>query len=217
VAARDDTIIAVVTPTTERAAHGAYARGSRNCRAPMLEPSPDLADVAAALAGDASAYGRIVRRHQDHVARRMGRFTRDRGVVKELVHEVFVQAWFSLHRYRGDAPLDHWLQPIATRVGYRYWKAQAKRRTQPIEAASDAIAPSTADHGLLDLVDRLPPRDRLALTLLYVDGLSVAEAAEQAGWSQTMVKVQAFRARGKLKQLIVDHDLVPEGVRSESP
>jgi RNA polymerase sigma-70 factor, ECF subfamily len=40
------------------------------------------------------------------------------------------------------------------------------------------------------------------LTLLYLESHSVAEAAELAGWSQTMVKVQAYRARQKLRKLI---------------
>ena len=40
------------------------------------------------------------------------------------------------------------------------------------------------------------------LTLLYWDDCTVAEAAELAGWTQTMVKVQAHRARKKLKRLL---------------
>jgi len=53
-----------------------------------------------------------------------------------------------------------------------------------------------------DLLEGLLPRDRLVLTLLYWDGCSVAEAAELTGWTQTMVKVQAYRARKRLKRLI---------------
>jgi RNA polymerase sigma-70 factor (ECF subfamily) len=174
--------------------------------------SDDRADVAAAVAGDAAAYARLVRRHQSAIARRMARF--DRSAVEELTQEVFVQAYLSLDRYRGDAPLDHWLQRLATRVGYRHWQARAKRAHRPLSAAADVAAPPApvaVDHGALALLDQLPPRDRLVLTLLYVDGRSVAEAADLAGWSQTMVKVQAFRARAKLKRLLIEHGLAPEG------
>jgi DNA-directed RNA polymerase specialized sigma24 family protein len=92
--------------------------------------SDDRADVAAAVAGDAAAYARLVRRHQSAIARRMARF--DRSAVEELTQEVFVQAYLSLDRYRGDAPLDHWLQRLATRVGYRHWQARAKRAHRPL-------------------------------------------------------------------------------------
>jgi DNA-directed RNA polymerase specialized sigma24 family protein len=52
------------------------------------------------------------------------------------------------------------------------------------------------------------------LTLIYLDGCSVAEAAEQAGWSQTMTKVQAHRARKKLKKLL---ERVPHTQQSQMP
>ncbi len=46
----------------------------------------------------------------------------------------------------------------------------------------------------------LSPRDRLVLTLLYWEGFSVAEIANQTGWTKTMVKVQAHRARARLRK-----------------
>jgi RNA polymerase sigma-70 factor (ECF subfamily) len=49
---------------------------------------------------------------------------------------------------------------------------------------------------------QLPPRDRLVLTLVYLQGCTIDEAATLAGWTRTMTKVQAHRARGKLKKLL---------------
>ena len=54
------------------------------------------------------------------------------------------------------------------------------------------------------LLDRLPPRDRLVLLLVYVEGHNVDDAAKLAGWSKTMTKVQAFRARRKLRALFAE-------------
>ena len=44
------------------------------------------------------------------------------------------------------------------------------------------------------------------LTLMYLEELSIADVAERTGWSQTMVKVQAHRARKKLKRLLLASD-----------
>jgi RNA polymerase sigma-70 factor (ECF subfamily) len=44
----------------------------------------------------------------------------------------------------------------------------------------------------------------LVLTLFYLEGCAVAEIARLTGWSQTMVKVQAFRARNRLKKLLAE-------------
>ena len=174
----------------------------------------DLRDIRATLGGDGEAYGRIVRRHQNAIAQRMWRFTRDRGELAELVQEVFVQAYMGLKGFRGTAPLEHWLTRIATRVGYRFWKTRRRQadRTVPLQdwdalASEDgALGAVEAAELLHELLARLPPRDRLVLTLLYLEELSVAEAAERTGWSSTMVKVQAFRARKKLRALLEKAD-----------
>jgi len=167
-----------------------------------------LADVRAASGGDGDAYRRIVDRHQDTIARRMVRFTRDPQMLEELVHDVFVEAYFSLPRYRGEAPLEHWLQRIATRVGYRYWTRRGKESATSLDvrlhdppAESCEPARESADEVAV-VLERLAPRDRLVLTLLYLESRSVAEAADHAGWSESMVKVQAHRARKRFRRLL---------------
>ena len=170
-------------------------------------------DIDLAAGGDGAAYARIVGAYQQAVARRMMRFGRNRADVEELVQEVFVEAYFSLGGYRSEAPFEHWLQRIATRVGYRYWKRRQRERREvagrPIDleqvaAAGDERAIDAADAAelLRGVLDRLPPRDRLVITLLHVEGRSVEEAARLSGWSRTMVKVQAYRARAKLRRLL---------------
>ena len=175
----------------------------------------DWADIEATLAGDGTAYGRLVKKHQNELARRMWRFTRDRGELEELVQDVFVEAYTSLKGFRGEAPFVHWLNRIATRVGYRFWKVQKRQasRTVPLQdwdtlvdtdtdTDTNELEAAEAGERLHEMLAQLPPRDRLVLTLLYLEELSVAEAADRTGWSKTMVKVQAFRARKKLRALL---------------
>ena len=54
------------------------------------------------------------------------------------------------------------------------------------------------------LLAKLRPRDRLVLTLMYLEGLSMKEIAETTGWSVAMVKVQAHRARKRMRALSED-------------
>jgi RNA polymerase sigma-70 factor, ECF subfamily len=165
----------------------------------------DRCDILASLGGDGEAYRRIVQRHQQFVAGRMRRFARHRGTLEELVHDVFVEAYFALKSFRGEAPLEHWLARIATRVGYRYWKRRDRAmKTKALTEQAAARKDKAPLEGELEAVlAELSPRDRLVVTLLYLDERSVAEAAELTGWSRTMVKVQAYRARGKLRKLMV--------------
>jgi RNA polymerase sigma-70 factor, ECF subfamily len=174
-----------------------------------MQGEADRSDVAATLAGDADAYRRIVERHQQAIARRMRRFSPNPGTVEELVQDVFVEAYCSLSNFSAKAPFEHWLNRIATFVGYAFLKRQHKdRKRQNMELvlenqpATEKSNEREAAETLHKVLDKLSPRDRLVVTLMYLEDRSVAETAKLTGWSQPMVKVQAFRARAKLRKLM---------------
>ena len=141
----------------------------------------------------------------------MFRFSRDLTTHEILVQDVFVEAYLGLKTYRAKAPLENWLARIATRVGYQYWRQQARRKDTEAfsleewddvaQTASDSGDASQAAELLHKLLAKLPPRDRLVLTIRYLDQCGVEEAALRTGWSESMVKVQTFRAKSKLKKL----------------
>ena len=167
-------------------------------------------DVARARNGDGAAFRRIVEQHQREIGRLMWRFSRDPARHAELVQDVFVQAYMGLNGYRERGPFGHWLRKIAVRVGYAHWRREKKERHPPLnDSATALLAHDPEPHGAreaAEMVHRalaaLPPRDRLVLTLLHLEERSVAEIAEMTGWSRAMVKVQAWRARNKMKRLL---------------
>ncbi len=195
----------------------ALANDVRMAKTAEKESEIEETEINAALGGDQEAFARLVRMHQATIAKHLWRFTGDAQAHEELVHGTFVEAYFSLNTYRQQGRFVYWLKTIATRLAYRYWKEKQKQRQQQELTAPDVqnhefknwakldaaqMSSSEAADILHKLLEQLPPRDRLVLTLLYWDDCSVAEAAELAGWSQTMVKVQAHRARKKLKKLL---------------
>ena len=171
----------------------------------------ELEDVRLSRRGDSDAYTRLIKQHQPHVSRILWRFSRDRLVHEELVQDVFVEAYMSLGGYREKAPFGHWLSRIATRVGYRYWKQLARRQEterfslaewdQLPDKSPEDMDPAQAADLLHRLLGQLRPRDRLVLTLRYLEGCDVAETARRTGWTKSMVKVQSKRARKKLEKL----------------
>ena len=46
----------------------------------------------------------------------------------------------------------------------------------------------------------LSPEDRLALTMIDGDDATIKEVAEMTGWSESKVKVRAFRARRRVRE-----------------
>jgi RNA polymerase sigma-70 factor (ECF subfamily) len=52
------------------------------------------------------------------------------------------------------------------------------------------------------VLQRLTPEDQLVLTLIDGEDASVKDVAEMTGWSESKVKVQAFRARRRMREAV---------------
>ena len=118
--------------------------------------------------------------------------------------------------------MEGWLTRIATNTCLNILRA-AKRRTELTvsdltedennwldEKLSDVSNElhRSAERQLVaaDLADRLlealSPEDRMTLTLIDGEDASVKEVAEMTGWSESKVKVRAFRARKKAREVL---------------
>ena len=180
-------------------------------RAIAVPMAADLEDIRQSRNGDSEAYRRLIERYQRQIGQILWRFSRDRLIHEELVQDVFVEAYLSLDRYHGKAPFVHWLSRIATRVGYGYWKQKARQKKrenfsltewdQLPDDSVERVDPNLAAELMYKLLGQLPPRDRLVLTLRYLEECDVTETAQRTGWTKSMVKVQTWRARNKLRNL----------------
>lgn len=182
----------------------------------MAVPDEDADLVRSAIGGDDEAFAELVRRHKGAVLRRAARFARDHAELEDLGQETFLRAFRDLRSFRGDAPFGHWLSRIAVRVCY---DALRKRRREEKDVSLEDLAVPVADPStgngpsaqfarilLEKAMSRLKPGDRLVITLFELEDRSVREVAALTGWSETLVKVRAFRARQALKRSIGGDD-----------
>ena len=176
----------------------------------------DYYEVLKVQEGDNSAFDVLMFRYQEIIARQMRRFSTRTQVIEELTQNVFVNAFQSINNYRPQAPFLHWLRTIASRVGYNYWREEAKRpKTVTLEdwdqraPAGDSKTDNRPDAGELleKVLGRLPPKERQVLCMLYLDKMSTREISEIMGWTVPMVKMRAYRSRKKLKELLNDKEL----------
>ncbi len=181
---------------------------------PMTESvaPPDEALVTATLAGDDGAFAELIRRHKRRVFASATRFARDDHQLDDICQEVFVRAFRNLGKFRGDAPFEHWLARITVSACYDFLRRERKVREQvsldgtewdlqdgSIEAAANA---GRARELLEWALRQLSPEEQLILTLCELEERSVREVAELTGWSESNVKVRAFRARQSLKKVL---------------
>lgn len=186
---------------------------------PGSEPTDD-ALVAAAAAGDEGAFEELFNRHRRQVARIAGRFFSQREQIEEIIQEAFTKLYFALNTYHGthEASFKAWLAQISVNACYDQLR-RARRRpeealgefaenesrdfTHQLRSARSDIEGALVSRDLaLKLLTRLSAEDRLVLTLLDVEGFSVAEIAEMTNWSVSKVKVRAHRARAHLRRIL---------------
>lgn len=175
--------------------------------APENEPGDERL-VQDSLAGNDEAFATLVRRHRGRVFRIADRFARNDHELDDIAQEVFIKLFRNLGDYRADAPLEHWLSRIAIRACYDHLR---RRRHEAIPLANieipvvDTLAPTRAREILDTALEYLGAGERLVITLLELEERSVREVAELTGWSESNVKVRAFRARQKLKAVLEKH------------
>lgn len=184
------------------------------------ESASDLELARQARAQDESAFAEIVRRYSPRVFRVASRFFRQRSLVEDAAQEVFLKAFTQLKSFEGRGSLEGWLTRIATNTCLNMIRASKRR---PEMTAADLTEEQTdwlfenlshlagethrsTENRLVaaDLADRLlsglSSEDRLAVTMIDGEGASVKEVAHTTGWSESKVKVRAFRARKRLRE-----------------
>ncbi|WP_390620916.1 RNA polymerase sigma factor [Thalassoglobus neptunius] len=76
-----------------------------------------MARINSARSGDEDAFRQLFEHYQPTISKQMRRSSRDRVLVENLVHDVFVEAFMSLENFKGRSPFEHWLRKLAVRVG----------------------------------------------------------------------------------------------------
>lgn len=185
---------------------------------PLAVADETLAE--AARTGDDQAFEEIFERHRRRVARLAGRFFNRPERVEEILQEVFTKVYFNLDAYSPDRghSFAAWLSRVTINACYDELR-RARRR--PESSISDITADeadwlnvqlqgkrSNAESAIISrdlankLLSRLSSEDRLVLTLLDAEELTVAEIAVLMGWKISKVKVRAHRARHSLRKVL---------------
>ena len=125
-------------------------------------------------------------------------------VANEVVSETFLIAWRKLDAVPAD-PLP-WLLNVAGKVLANRFRSDERRAAFTVERARALRAAPTFDPAdavptrlaVEQALDRLPPAEREALTLIAWEGLDVRAGAAAAGCSRATFSVRLHRARRRL-------------------
>jgi RNA polymerase sigma-70 factor (ECF subfamily) len=179
----------------------------------MTESIPDEVLIKAFGQGDESAFDTIVCRYSADVAKLANNLLGWPGEVDDVTQDVFLAAYMSLKRFRGQCSLQTWLFTITVNK----CRSLTRRRLvqQKLLAGFgqhiEESAKSTSSHGrLLDAVSkawqRLPSRYREPTVLYYLEGLSTEEIAKVLNLSVSAVYVRLNRARQRMREYLATRE-----------
>jgi len=165
--------------------------------------------MSAGLAGDATAYrallGRLSANLRAYYKGRLARIGRSATEAEDLTQEALMAIHTRRHTYDPAEALTPWVHAIARyKLIDHLRQTHASMKDLPIEDAEEIMAQddlvgTESAYDLTRLLSQLPDKMRRTIQLVKLDGLSVAETANQCGISESDVKVSVHRG---LKSLV---------------
>jgi RNA polymerase sigma-70 factor, ECF subfamily len=179
--------------------------------------------VARIRAGDLDAFEQFFTTYQTHVYTTALAITRDPFLAEEILQDCFVKAYRSRHRLRTDRSPLPWLHRVTINLCY----SRIARRKVMIEPITTLISNLVADltwrpdqvaesreiiEVLQRAIDALAPKQQTAIILYYLQGYSLAEAAEIAGCNVGTMKSRVHYALKALRASLPAERRAPAGV-----
>lgn len=121
----------------------------------------------------------------------------------DIVQETFIKIWKSGESFRGDAGLKTWIYRVTLNTAREHWRKHGRYKaavTRFFEAPGPGQILADQSHwelrqGLTGALASLSFEHREAVTLCYLEGLSLAEAASASGTPEGTLKSRLFHAR----------------------
>ena len=181
--------------------------------------------VAAILAGDVSAFARLMTLHRRALFRTARAILRDDAEAEDVVQEAFLRAYRGLGSFRGEAKLSTWLIRIAANLALMRRRRQVRSsREMPVDAGADAAAREGVSEApgpergaartdtrrlLEERIEALPAGYRVVFKLRALDELTVTETAAALGIPAATVRTRYFRARTLLREAMAQESGKP--------
>ena len=188
-----------------------------------VEPT-DAELLAAHVAGDADAFGRLFARHRDRLWAVALRTMGNPHDAADGLQDGVIAAYRRAETFRGDAAVTTWLHRVVVNACLDRIRAAKVRRTEALPDDVDeqrdrgsTLTATGAAHdpeqaairedrrrALMSGLATLPAEQRAALVLVDMEGHSVAEVALMLDCAEGTVKSRCARGRDRLAILLRD-------------
>jgi RNA polymerase sigma factor (sigma-70 family) len=176
----------------------------------------DEAVIERCLEGDGNAFSQLVARYQNAVYGLCYHIVGNFADAQDLTQETFVKAYLDLPRMRDRSKFASWLYRITVNTCKMWLRDRKGADDLPLEAVvqaerdfADGESPQESAEAeelrlsITEAIASLSEKNRLAVTLYYIDGLSYDEIGDFLSLSTSAVKSRLHRARTQLKEELI--------------
>lgn len=176
----------------------------------MNDPVLERQWITRAKAGDAAAFDCILESNAQLVLRTSQRLLLNEADAADAAQEVFLRLHRSLAKFDAEREIVPWLYRMTVNICH-----DIRRRRRPTLVISDVDEPRTpaaTPEELMNTEERkrlmyealgvLSDRERDAIVLRDLEGLSTAETAAALGTTETTVRSQISMGRAKLRDYV---------------
>ncbi|MEL6540001.1 MAG: RNA polymerase sigma factor [Pseudomonadota bacterium] len=162
--------------------------------------------------GDKRAFERLHQRWHKRLAQAALRYTGSKETARDLSQDCWLAIWKGIGRLRDPKRFRAYAFGVLHRRGADHVRGlvMTRKRTATVAPSSEPSHPARQDESsaLAQAFSSLPPDQRLAAHLHFVEGLTLSEIAEAQSIPTGTAKSRLFHARRKLKAALTE---IPEG------
>ncbi len=168
---------------------------------------------------DHSAYSELMVRYKDTVYYMILKMVKDKDDAEDLTLEAFGKAFMNLEQYSPNYAFSTWLFRIATNNCIDFLRKRKMKTTSIDHNYDEEDVPRIFLHSkgrnpeeeairnekfklMREIVDELKPEYKVLIELRYFKGLSYIEISKELNLTLGTVKVQLFRARKTIEEII---------------
>lgn len=184
--------------------------------------------IRLAQEGNQEAFSVLVRSYQAKVFSMAMNFTRNREVADDLAQDIFLKAFLALPKFRFKSEFGTWLY----RISINHVRDFLRKQKRAKEVSMDTVSPGALagpdtvrkmeenrdaeerKRLVRDMVQTLPPKYQILITLRDIQGLSYERITKLLGVSPGTVDSRLHRARKMLRKKMALH-LSREGENHE--
>lgn len=166
---------------------------------------------ASFLEGDIASFEDLVLRHRRSLEYFLVQYVKSYQIAEDIAQEVFAYVYVKPERYREEYAFKTYLFMLGKRRAIDYIRKKSHYQTTPLEefiltdysSIDDNIFQLENETILIKHMNELTPQYREVITLIDLNGLSIAETAKIMEKSVLAVRVLSHRAKKRLKQIMV--------------